>query len=60
MGTKITWETIYKDFGSKYPTLRKRVMGWQPYGYLTIVLTCDEGVKIVYDYLKKQCFFLKE
>lgn len=60
MAAKITWADIYKEFRSKYPTLRKRVIGWQPYGYLTIILTCDDGVKLVYDYLKKQCLFLEE
>lgn len=60
MTGKITWTDIYKEFRSKYPTLRKRVIGWQPYGYLTIILTCKDGIKIAYDYLKKQCVFLDE
>ena len=58
MTGKITWDIIYKDFRSRYPTLRKRVIGWQPYGYLTILLICDDQVKLVYDYLKKQCLFV--
>ena len=59
-GKKIPWSDIYKEFRVKYPTLRRRVIGWQPHGYLQIVLTCDDKVKLVYDYLKKQCVFLEE
>lgn len=57
---KVTWRMIFTEFKEKYPTLRKRVWHWCPYGYLTIVLHLDNGDRITYDYLNKKIDFLPE
>lgn len=58
MVKKITFDDVYKDFRSHYPTLRKHAIGWQPYGYLSILVLLDDKIKVKYDYMRKQCEFV--
>ena len=57
MKKKVPWEDIYRDFRLTHPNLRNRIIGWQPHGYLTIVIRFDDNTSMVYDYLTKYCAF---
>lgn len=59
MGNKITWQDIYKEFRSGHPNLCKKIIGWQPNGYLSIIVSLDDGDKMAYDYLTKRCWFVR-
>jgi len=58
MSKKVTWHDIYSEFRASHPKLRNEITGWQPQGYLSIVLTCKDGRKMTYDYLTKRCYFI--
>lgn len=57
MSKKITWDKIHKDFARRHPNLRKELVGWRPYDYATILITCKDGSKILYDYDLKRASF---
>ena len=50
MEKKLPWKDIYKDFRARFPTLRKNVLDWRPYGPLTIILYCKDKTAISYEY----------
>lgn len=60
MSDKILWEDIYKDFRVRHPNLCKQVIGWEPRGYLLILLRCKDDVRMEYNYLTKRAIFVKE
>ena len=60
MANKLAWRDIYKDFRSRYPNLRKNVIGYQPYDYLMIRLLLNDKTTMTYSYLSKECCFISE
>lgn len=50
MSKKITWSMIYDDFKRRHPKLRKDVIHWCPFDYLTIELYFKDGRKGIYTY----------
>lgn len=60
LSKKLTWKDVYKEFRSKFPNLRKKVMYWCPYGYETIELYLDDGSKATYHYSKNEFKFIKD
>lgn len=60
MTTKLAWRDVYKDFRSRYPNLRNKVLGYLPYDYLTIKLMLDDGSYMTYSYVTKQCEFINK
>lgn len=57
---KITWEYIYEDFKRRHPTLRKRVYGFRPYSYATILLFFPDRLHITYNYDTKYLAVLND
>lgn len=58
MVNKLAWRDVYKDFRSRYPNLRKNVIGYQPHDYLTIRLMLNDGSLMTYNYTTKECRFI--
>lgn len=54
MQTKVTWKDIYNDFCSIYPNLRKRAIGYTPYGYMRIMIYCKDGERMVFDGIEQR------
>lgn len=60
MASKVTWDTIYRDFKSKYPRLSKEAIYFKPHDYLTIKIWFKVKPEIMtYDYMTKQCIIVK-
>lgn len=51
---KITWDDVYKDFKNRHPRLSKKVLGYFPYGYSTILLVFSDNVRMLYNHDKKR------
>lgn len=49
MSRKNEWSGIYQSFKSLYPSLVKKVIGYCPYGYMSILVYLPDGVRMVYD-----------
>ena len=50
MDNKITWSDIYSDFKQRYPRMSKSAIHYQPSDYLKILVTFQDGMKMLYDY----------
>ena len=50
---------MYENFKSLYPNLSRRAVGYRPCGYLSITIWFEDGVKMVYDDVKKQGRWVK-
>lgn len=57
---KLSWKEIYDEFSRTYPTLHKKMIMWEPYGYATIKVHTQGGVDIVYNYDEKRGYILPE
>ena len=55
---KVTWEIIYKEFRSRYPRLKKLVLGYTPYDVATILLIFPDHLRMIYDYDTKRLSIL--
>lgn len=51
---KVTWDAIFKDFKLKHPGKAKKVLGFQPYSYATIVLIFPNRIRETYNYDTKK------
>lgn len=58
MAAKVKWSDIYKEFRMKHPRLKKEVMDYRPYDFMTIILTFEDGTKMTYNGMTKECKFL--
>jgi hypothetical protein len=58
MGNKIAWQDVYKDFRQRHPNLRKNSCGFEPSGYLSIIIFFKDKTKMSYDYTTKECKFI--
>ena len=54
---KITWEVIFDDFKQRHPNLAKRINRYNSYGYATIQIYLDDGMKLIYNYDTKRATF---
>ena len=52
--SKISWESLYENFKSIYPRLSRSSIYFRPFGYMSIVVYFEDGMKMVYDDLRKQ------
>lgn len=52
--SKISWESLYENFKSIYPRLSRSSVYFRPFGYMSIVVYFEDGMKMVYDDLRKQ------
>lgn len=50
MAGKIAWRTIYTDFRSRHPRLKKEVVGWEPYDFMKIKIGFKDKSTMIYDY----------
>lgn len=60
MKRKVKWEDVYSDFRARHPNLKKMVMHWEPYDYLTIIIYISDGQMLIYDYINHTATFLSE
>ena len=51
---------IYDDFRQRHPNLSKGVVSWDPYDYATIVIKCEDGSKLLYNYDEHRARFCLE
>jgi hypothetical protein len=58
--SKLTWETIYKDFKRIYPDFSKEAYYYEPYDYAEIKVWIKGGKRFVYNYDKKTGRFVKD
>ena len=54
--SKISWESLYENFKSIYPRLSRSSVYFRPFGYMSIVVYFEDGMKMVYDDLRKQAY----
>ena len=54
--SKISWESLYENFKSIYPRLSRSSVYFRPFGYMSIVVYFENGMKMVYDDLRKQAY----
>ena len=47
---KLTWNDVYKDFRKRHPTMAKRVLGYEPHSYATILLIFPDRERMTYNY----------
>lgn len=52
--SKISWENLYENFKSIYPRLSRSSVCFRPFGHMSIVVYFEDGMKMVYDDLRKQ------
>ena len=60
MSNKITWADVYEDFRARFPRLKEHVIDYRPYDYLTIKLWFKGCSAMLYNYLTKQCIFVRD
>ena len=48
---------IYMDFKRRHPNLSKTTPCYRPYGYAEILIYCNDGSKIVYNYDTRRALF---
>ena len=46
----------YENFKSIYPRLSRSSIYFRPFGYMSIVVYFEDGMKMVYDDLRKQAY----
>lgn len=51
---KLTWDDVYRDFRKRHPRLAKDVLGFEPYGFATILLMFPNRVRMTYNYDTKK------
>ena len=56
---KVAWKDIYKDFRDRHPNLKKEIVDWRPYDFLTIMLQLSSGERLVYEYITKDVKFIR-
>ena len=54
--SKISWESLYENFKSIYPRLSRSSVYFRPFGYMSIVVYFEDGMKMIYDDLRKQAY----
>ena len=54
--SKISWESLYENFKSIYPRLSRLSVYFRPFGYMSIVAYFEDGMKMIYDDLRKQAY----
>lgn len=54
--SKISWESLYENFKSIYPRLSRLSVYFRPFGYMSIVVYFEDGMKMIYDDLRKQAY----
>ena len=52
--SKISWESLYENFKSIYPRVSRSSVYFRPFGYMSIVVYFVDGMRMVYDDLRKQ------
>ncbi len=52
--SKISWESLYKNFKSIYPRLSRSSVSFRPAGYMSISVYFEDGTRMIYDDLKKR------
>lgn len=57
---KLTWEAVYKDFRDRHPKLGKTALGFEPYGYATILIMFPDRVRMTYNYDTKKLTIVKK
>lgn len=50
----MTWDNLYKNFKTLYPRLSKSSVYFRPSGYMQILIYFKDGMKMIYDDIKKQ------
>ena len=60
MANKITWQSVFADFKSRFPNFKKQVVHWHPHDFLTIKLYLENGDKCIYNYADHRIVFIKE
>ena len=48
---------IYMDFKRRHPNLSKTAPCYRPYGYAEILIYCNDGSKIVYNFDTRRALF---
>ena len=54
--SNISWESLYENFKSIYPRLSRLSVYFRPFGYMSIVVYFEDGMKMIYDDLRKQAY----
>lgn len=56
---KVTWKMIYDDCRQLYYRLQDKYCGFLPYDYATVLIFFKDGRRGVYNYDKKELWFVK-
>lgn len=57
---KITWDKVYEDFRLHHPKLEKKVLGYYPHDFATILLIFPDQVRMTYNYDTKELLKTKQ
>lgn len=57
---KFSWQRIFDDFKKTYPTLWRRGTVFQPYDFMTILVTIPGVGKYTYEYYHKRLITIEE
>lgn len=58
MSKKNEWSEIYKNFQSTYPNLTKKVIGYCPHNYMSILVYFPDGIRMVYSEIEQRARFV--
>ncbi len=58
MSKKDTWFEVYENFCSLYPSLKKKALGYRPYGYMSILVYFPDGLHMVYSEVERRARFV--
>lgn len=57
---KSSWDKIYEEFKQTYPSLSKKAVGYAPWGYSTIKVYLDDGMRLSYNSIDERAVVLKD
>lgn len=56
---KVTWKDVFEDYKKRHPRASKKCLGFDPYGFATILLLFPDRVRMTYNYDTKKVTRLK-
>ena len=57
---KVTWRDVYNDYKKHHPKASKKCLGFDPYGFATILLIFPDRVRMTYNYDTKEVVRLRK
>jgi hypothetical protein len=59
MKKKVTWQDVYDDFKSHYPTAGRASYRFEPHDYAMILVYLPDGICMKYNYDEKQAYLVR-